>query len=242
MLRYYYMDISSGCSFEQSQLLSGILPKDRIEKKDRYRDYGMAQRSMVTSAFMQYGIADALDIPITRIGYCYGPQGKPLLGEESKQYLLDQGKTGDVYFNLSHSGKHAVFVVSDEPVGIDVECGKKQRLKVAKRCFCVEEYEDIISAGSEEEQDERFLLYWTMKEAFIKRDGRGMSIPLNSFCICRRENELSYVIDEERKERLHFRNFYPEKRCCVSICGKELISFDVTIVTIEDIIHKMREE
>lgn len=242
MLRYYYMDISCGCSFEQSQLLCRMLPKDRIEKKDRYRDHGMGQRSTMTSAFMQYGICDALGIPISKIGYCYGPQGKPFLGEETRQYLLEQGKKDEIYFNLSHSGKHAVLVISDEPVGIDVECEKKQRLKVARRCFCPEEYEDIVGADSEEEQDARFLLYWTMKESFIKRDGRGMRIPLNSFCIHRREHELSYVDDEERKERLYFRHFYPEGKCCVSICGQTVESVEMAVVTMDDIIHKMTEE
>jgi phosphopantetheine--protein transferase-like protein len=139
------------------------------------------------------------------IRYGYGPQGKPYLdcgimnnqrggGLQEKPHMEGEGER--LEFNLSHSGKYAVLAVSDQPVGIDVERMKKNRLSVAKRCFCPEEYEDIVQAGDEWQKNIRFLEYWTMKEAYVKRTGEGLRIPLNSFRILREDNGLSTVKGE----------------------------------------------
>jgi phosphopantetheinyl transferase len=73
---------------------------------------------------------------------------------------------------------------------------KKNRLSVAKRCFCPEEYEDIVQASDEWQKNIRFLEYWTMKEAYVKRTGEGLRIPLNTFRILREDNGLSTVKGE----------------------------------------------
>ena len=68
-------------------------------------------------------------------------------------------------------------------VGCDIEKLGTPRLKVAERRFCREEYERIMKAETEEEQRDCFFRYWVLKESFMKATRRGMSLPLDSFCI-----------------------------------------------------------
>lgn len=210
MLNCYYMDISCGCPYEQMEILCKMLPEERLKKIDKLRNEDKAKKYLLSSAFMQYGLSDALNIPMEAIAYVYGKYGKPEIVYRGKKM------EGQIDFNLSHSGKYAVLAVSDRPVGIDVERLKKDRIGVAERFFCKEEYEDILNAkGSERES--RFLEYWTMKEAYVKRTGNGLHTPLNSFLINRREKGLSIVEQED----IYFSTFFLEMQMyCVSVCSE----------------------
>jgi len=89
----------------------------------------------------------------------------------------------DVYFSISHSGTKVMCVISDAPVGCDVEQIKKRDQDIAKRFFASEEYQLIQSQPSEEEKTNMFFRIWTLKESFIKCIGTGLSTELNSFSI-----------------------------------------------------------
>lgn len=188
MIRIYYMKLSSDCSSEQSlALLYGedkrilipgkveklyeCLPQERKVLVDRARNENVRRKRIYTGAFLQYVLADELGVSMYSLRYCYNQWGKPEL------------EGHDLFFNLSHSGEYVVLAISDSPVGIDVEHKTKGYDVLAKRCFCPEEYEDIMSAGKEEERQHCFLEYWTKKEAYIKCLGEGMRIPLNSFSV-----------------------------------------------------------
>ena len=94
-----------------------------------------------------------------------------------------------------------VLAVSDRAVGIDIERRKKNHLAVAKRCFCPEEYEDIIAVADPQEQERRFLAYWTMKEAYVKCEGSGLTIPLDSFRVVWDEGYTgSHILIEEKDD------------------------------------------
>ncbi|MBP3717896.1 MAG: 4'-phosphopantetheinyl transferase superfamily protein, partial [Eubacterium sp.] len=84
-------------------------------------------------------------------------------------------KHPDAKYNISHSGEYVAVAVSDEVVGVDIECKKDNDFKVTKRCFEAEAIEYISGDQS------RFRDVWTVKEAFLKCKGIGISVPLNSF-------------------------------------------------------------
>lgn len=66
-----------------------------------------------------------------------------------------------IYFSLSHSKDSAAFVLSQKPVGIDIETPRgKLRESVLKR-FTAREQSEINS-------EREFLKHWTAREAFIK--------------------------------------------------------------------------
>ena len=72
-------------------------------------------------------------------------------------------------FNFSHSGNYVMCAACMDgeniQVGCDIEKTGELKMKLARRYFCREEYDTIL------------------KESFMKATGRGMALPVNSFCI-----------------------------------------------------------
>lgn len=85
-----------------------------------------------------------------------------------------------IHVNLSHSGDWAVCAVSDGSVGIDIERVRCADTALAKRFFTSEEHEYIRNSPS---PDEAFFEVWVRKESFVKAVGKGLAIPLSSFCV-----------------------------------------------------------
>ncbi len=96
----------------------------------------------------------------------YGNYGKPR--------LIDYP---NLKFNLAHSNKRALIVVSKiAVVGVDLEQVRSvpKLLELAKRFFKPSEYE-TISALPKSQQPKQFFAYWTCKEAYLKAVGIGLS-------------------------------------------------------------------
>lgn len=89
----------------------------------------------------------------------------------------------DISFSISHSGDYAICTIGDAPLGNDIERRREGRLKVADRFFAKEELAWLYDAKEDAERDLRMFRLWTMKESFIKANGRGMSLPLKDFSV-----------------------------------------------------------
>lgn len=87
-------------------------------------------------------------------------------------------------FNLSHTNGLVVCAFAREgDIGVDVEAADRAiGLELARRFFSREEA-DALEALPEAERPARFLDYWTLKEAYIKARGMGLSLPLDGFSI-----------------------------------------------------------
>lgn len=92
------------------------------------------------------------------IRYRYDSDGKPFFDWE-----------GSPFFSISHSGRYAAVVLSDQKVGIDIEdLSKRDRTDhtaIAKRFFTPEE------TGWIGDDRNRFFRAWTYKEAYAKATG-----------------------------------------------------------------------
>lgn len=86
-------------------------------------------------------------------------------------------------FNLAHSAGIAVVGVTKErDIGVDVE-RRDRRVNargLIRRFFSPAEAAELGKLPSARLRD-RFFLTWTLKEAYIKALGRGLSLPLRSF-------------------------------------------------------------
>lgn len=95
----------------------------------------------------------------------------------NRPYLNDVA----IDFNISHSGNTVVCAISDEGnIGIDIEEVSCVDLLDYCQVFQDEEWSDIISSN---DPYKKFFSYWTKKEAAVKADGRGLSIPLNEVLV-----------------------------------------------------------
>ena len=91
----------------------------------------------------------------------YNEHGKPSIVGHS-----------EIYFNLSHCKEAAICVVSDQPVGVDVEGIREYRESLVNYTMNDEEITLIKSA---ENHAAAFIRLWTMKEATTKLIGTGIS-------------------------------------------------------------------
>lgn len=146
-----------------------------------------------------------------------------ITAEQIKIIAREHGKPqldgyGDFKFNISHTDGMVVLAYGKSECGIDVERIREHDLKVARRCFCESEYDYIVNglygAGKREDEYARFFHMWTMKEAYLKYMGSGISVPLNSFEIDGYNN--CFV---EKEEELHTK--YVDSYV-ISVCGKNL--------------------
>lgn len=86
-------------------------------------------------------------------------------------------------FNLSHTdGLVACAVTLGQAIGVDVENGGRslRLMEVAERFFAPIEVADLQGLP-ESKRAARFFAYWTLKEAYVKARGMGLSIPLQQF-------------------------------------------------------------
>ena len=98
-------------------------------------------------------------------------------------------------FNLSNTdGLIACAVAAQREVGVDVEARDRRGVlpEVADRYLSAQELSDLRALPAAA-QPERFLTYWTLKEAYIKARRMGLALPLERF---------TFLLGEGRPDRL----------------------------------------
>ena len=95
-------------------------------------------------------------------------------GEHGKPYLADHP---DIHFSISHCQKAIAVVVSDKPVGIDVESFRDFNDGLLDKSMNPAEKNEILSS---EVPQESFASYWTRKEAVFKMQGTGITDNLHN--------------------------------------------------------------
>ncbi|KAK4776508.1 hypothetical protein SAY86_005196 [Trapa natans] len=117
--------------------------------------------------------------------------GKPELEWDND----DSGSRPPVQFNISHTASLiACGVTNSSPIGVDIE--KKDRkiqnniISFARRYFTPNEVERLSSISDLNVQRQHFLKLWTLKEAYVKALGKGISaLPFSTFTIKSRNFE-----------------------------------------------------
>jgi len=105
--------------------------------------------------------------------------------EFGRPYVAEPKIGRDLQFNLSHAqGLVACAVAWRRPVGIDAENLDRTGVcvELAANYFSAQEIAALRSLPSAA-RPERFLEYWTLKEAYLKARGVGLSLPLDCFSI-----------------------------------------------------------
>lgn len=101
----------------------------------------------------------------------YGIDSAPLFeyGEHGKPRLAGMPH---IHFSLSHCRQAVACVVSDRPVGIDIESIGRYSDALARYTMNAAELDAI---GRASRPDVAFVRLWTQKEAVLKLSGRGIS-------------------------------------------------------------------
>ncbi len=136
---------------------------------ERDRNQFVLTRSLVRSVLSRYAAIAPRD-------WRFGK------GEFGRPYLLNPDAP-NIAFNLTHTHGMVVLAVSQQqPLGVDVEnfLTREAPLGIARSYFSEREVKDLQALPLDAQQ-ERFFHYWTLKESYIKAEGRGLNIPLDHF-------------------------------------------------------------
>ena len=162
--------------------LFAILATEEQDRMARFRHEQDRTLFLLSRGLMRSVLASYLGCRCREVRFAANDFGKPILHPEGPPAANALGLP--LYFNLTHSrGVAALAVSRGREVGIDVEQRERQLefLALAERFFSVEEA--CYLRGLEKNQrSEAFFAIWTLKEAFVKGIGRGLSYPLDAFC------------------------------------------------------------
>lgn len=135
------------------------------------RDY------LVSRALLRTVLSEYCNLAPEDISFCVNAYGKPELSNSEELGLIQ--------FNTAHTSGLTVCVVTRETdIGVDVESPAENRgiLNMADDYFSASELQSLNSRADDQQLD-YFYRYWTLKEAYIKARGEGLSIPLHDFSI-----------------------------------------------------------
>jgi 4'-phosphopantetheinyl transferase len=187
-------------SLSQVQELRGILTDDELNRANRFsfeidRRRFIAARGTLRSILSRY-----ITIYPGHLRFHYNQYGKPFLAPEFSADLLN--------FNLSHSGSMALYAITHNmEIGVDVERVRFgfEYEEIAERFFSANEVA-ILRTISTEKRLEAFYNCWTSKEAYIKAQGKGLSLPLDSFDVSFAPWEPSTLLitKDESQESSHW--------------------------------------
>lgn len=143
-----------------------LVSAQRREKTLRYLREADRRLSLAAYLLLQealekeYGITGPQE-------FSFGPNGKPFLRDFPH-----------IHFNLSHCSGAALCVVSDSPVGCDIETVESRLdMDLCQRCCSPAELDAILHATR---PPLAFCTLWTRKEAFLKLTGEGLTDSLES--------------------------------------------------------------
>ena len=183
LLKKYYQLLSKGERLKQQRFYF-----------EKHRHQYLITRAMVRSILSLY----TNEIAPEKWKFKNNDYGKPSINNSSLTIPL--------CFNISHTDELVVMAVAvDQEMGVDVEYLPRlgENLEIANRFFSPIEVKQLLDLSPEEKRN-RFFDLWTLKEAYIKACGMGLSIPLDHF---------SYSFSQQGKINIDFnpeRNDLPE--------------------------------
>ena len=165
-MHYLIFDHMTQCSEQEVARLLPLVSAQRREQAMRYthlfgqycclKSYEMLQQLLTCSA-ASCRRSRPLNVHPTPT-FLYNEYGAP--------YLAD-----GPYFSISHCKQAIAVVVSDSPVGIDIEGIRKMDDGLVRKTMNTQEQTQIAMSQNPEVE---FIRLWTRKEAYVKMQGTGI--------------------------------------------------------------------
>jgi 4'-phosphopantetheinyl transferase len=153
-------------------LLAALSESDDVAGA-KFRFSADRQRFRLGRSMVRHLVSAAVGVPGATLCLAATDHGKPYLATPQTP----------VHFNVSHSGDLVLVALGHRPLGIDIEQHRvgMDLPAIALSCFSPAERREIFVAATDAQTT--FFRYWACKEAWIKADGRGLSLPLVEFTL-----------------------------------------------------------
>lgn len=151
--------------------LEAILSGDEKQRAARFHFQPDRERFIAAHGCLRDILTRYLHCGPDQLRFSTNPHGKPALRDRKLE------------FNLTHSGDFALVAVTQErKVGVDIERMRQgiSSQVIARQYFSRSEVSELLALPSEQ-WETGFFNCWTRKEAYIKAQGLGLSLPLESF-------------------------------------------------------------
>ncbi|GAB4819359.1 hypothetical protein N2152v2_006405 [Parachlorella kessleri] len=158
------------------QRCAALLSEEELSSCHEAPSPAVAEERLLVRAFVRAVLSRYLvgQPPPEHLVFQRNEHGKPSLLQPCLTPLRHR-----LYFNLTHTTSLIGLAVTvDALVGLDAESlarKPKDPLRLASRRFCPEEMEDLLAMPEGPSRDAHFLQLWTLKEAYVKALGRGIS-------------------------------------------------------------------
>jgi 4'-phosphopantetheinyl transferase len=168
--------------------LETVLNRDELQRAACFRFPHLRRSFVLARGTLRCLLGRYLQSDPGAVRFVYCTNGKP-----------EVVSTTGLRFNMTHSGRLAMIAMTAEcDIGVDLEVIRQlsEFQCLADRFFCPEESSAIRSCP-EGEREAAFFCCWTRKEAYLKATGRGLSAPLNQFCVSAHSDGPSRFINTE---------------------------------------------
>jgi 4'-phosphopantetheinyl transferase len=199
MTDIFFLNIDNSLNKYDFDKLLNYISDEKKARIHRFHMFEDAQRSLLGDVLARYAICKLTAVRNQDFVFRTNEFGKPIL---VNPYGL--------HFNISHSGNWVVCAVDNNPVGIDVEIIKPIDFEIAERFFSKEEYFSLIKQP-ENMKLKYFYRIWTLKESYIKAEGKGLNIPLNSFNIRITDNSIYSLVGSEISKYCFYQSLLDDK-------------------------------
>jgi 4'-phosphopantetheinyl transferase len=170
------------CPYQDTRL-DEVLPRlreqlcvEELARERKFRFPDDLRRFVATRALLRTCLSRYVDLRPADWRFELNAFGKPSVTH-------DDLTVRRLRFNISHTRGLIVLAIGlDHGMGVDVECPDRavSPLSLANRYFTPREVDDLSHLQAQA-QLKRFFEYWTLKEAYIKARGDGLSVPLDRF-------------------------------------------------------------
>ena len=197
-----------------------LLSAEEIGRGERFYFAKDRHRHLVTRALLRTVLSRYAPLAPQQWVFANNAHGKP---EVANAEPLAQGLS----FNLSHTrGLIVLGVRRGGALGVDVEhLHARRALLDAGNAVFSDAERDALALLSGDEQQQRFFQYWTLKEAYLKASGTGMSVALRNvsfeFLTQERVRLSLHGSLQGPASRWHFWQFRPTPDHLLSVCAEQ---------------------
>jgi 4'-phosphopantetheinyl transferase len=156
----------------EERLCAHLAPED-LARLARGASAGERTLRLAAWALARHALSHRAGLPPHAWRFTAGPRGRP--------EIAGPAGAAPLRFNLSHTnGLVTCAVALEDDVGVDVEhVGRRaDTMRLARRCFAPSEVAALAAIADEGARRRAFFARWTLKEAYLKARGSGLSLPL----------------------------------------------------------------
>jgi 4'-phosphopantetheinyl transferase len=180
------IDLASVASSEERW--KEFLTEEERSRAARFHFSRDRQHFTATRALLRIVLAGYANSNPAKLQLEYASNGKPSFRRSATQ--------DSVEFNVSHSGEIAMLAFTrGRALGVDVEYLRDNfdHEAIARRFFSEHEQHQLATLP-QAERYQAFFRCWTRKEAYIKAEGVGLSLPLHQFDVSLRPGETNALL------------------------------------------------